>query len=100
MKKVKFVDQPICKNCGGQHYGSPLDYCPYIKSACVVCGAETIYSCSDCAIDSSGKKSVHVCPKVACQREHETLHPDHKLQDLSPHIAGGTRAPQEENKNG
>lgn len=44
----------------------------YIKLPCVICGAETIYACSDCRIDTG--KSVHVCATVACQEEHEKLH--------------------------
>lgn len=85
MKKVKFVEQPTCGNCGGRHYGSPTGYCPYIKAACVVCGDQTIYACSDCQIDTG--KSVHVCGKVDCQRKHEVLHPGRKLSDLATHQA-------------
>lgn len=91
MKKVKFVDQPVCGNCGGRHYGSPSGYCPYTSAPCVVCGESTIYACYDCAIDSGGKKSVHICTKGACQWEHEQLHPDRKLQDLSPHVTKGVQ---------
>jgi len=82
--------EPKCDNCGGIHYGSPRGYCPYIKADCVVCGTPTIYACSDCAIDSGGKKSVHVCADVACQRKHEELHPNRKLQDLAPARAGAS----------
>ena len=85
MKKVKYVEPKPCGNCGGRHFGSPKDYCPYIKAACVVCGEDTIYACSDCAID--GKGSVHVCVKVACQRKHEEIHPERQLRDLRPELA-------------
>lgn len=62
-----------CPNCGGIHYGSHK--CPYNLAPCVVCGALTIYACSDCAIDSAGKQSVHVCTNGTCQETHEnTVH--------------------------
>lgn len=71
MKHAKeYTPQPECPNCGGTHFGSRD--CPYTKAACVVCGTPTIYACSDCRIDTS--KSVHVCEKVECQRQHETAH--------------------------
>lgn len=56
-----------------------LIYAPYqlIKERydkikpCVVCGDLTVMACSDCAIDSGGKTSVHVCTKSACMTWHE-----------------------------
>jgi hypothetical protein len=63
-----------CPNCGGTHFGSFK--CPYIKEPCSVCGELTIMACSDCAIDSGGKKSVHVCQKSECRDKHEAdIHP-------------------------
>lgn len=61
-----------CPNCGGDHWGSFK--CPFNVVPCVVCGTDTIFACSDCAIDSGGKASVHVCERVECQRAHETIH--------------------------
>ena len=58
-----------CPNCGGTHYCSYT--CPFIKAPCIVCGAETIFACSDCAIDAGGKESVHVCEKSECRDAHE-----------------------------
>jgi hypothetical protein len=63
-----------CPICGGTHFGS--NQCPFIVAPCVVCGQMTIFACSDCAIDSGGERSVHVCSRPECQREHEKLHPD------------------------
>lgn len=58
-----------CPKCGGTHFGSYE--CPYISAPCIVCGDSTILACSDCAIDSGGKKSVHVCKKSECRDAHE-----------------------------
>ena len=58
-----------CPRCGGTHYGSVE--CPFKLTPCVVCGADTIMACSDCAIDSGGKTSVHVCGKSECRDAHE-----------------------------
>jgi hypothetical protein len=58
-----------CRNCGGNHFGSHK--CPYISTPCVICGADTIMACSDCAIDSGGKQIVHVCGNGACRDAHE-----------------------------
>ncbi len=87
-KRAVESSRPRCENCEGFHFGSPKGYCPYIKRRCVVCGEETIYACSDCAIDSGGKVSVHVCEREACQRDHNQLHPDRKPQDLMTHVKG------------
>lgn len=58
-----------CPNCGGTHFG---DYeCPFIKAPCVICGDETILACSDCAINSGGEQSVHVCKRSECRDAHE-----------------------------
>lgn len=32
---------------------------------------DTIYACSDCAIDGGGVKAVHVCGNTVCQKVHE-----------------------------
>lgn len=61
-----------CPNCGGTHYGSIT--CPYLSDPCVVCGRETILACSDCAIDSGGKASIHVCSFNTCRTQHEAMH--------------------------
>lgn len=58
-----------CPKCGGDHWGQ--HECPFIKAPCCVCKEPTILACSDCAIDSGGKTSVHVCSKAACRDEHE-----------------------------
>ena len=58
-----------CPNCGGTHFGSTR--CPFISAPCVVCGTETVMACSDCAIDSAGTVSVHVCNKTECRDAHE-----------------------------
>lgn len=68
-----------CPECGGDHFGSYK--CPFIKAPCCVCKDPTIFACSDCAIDSGGKASVHVCGKAECRHEHEfwqhrVRHPD------------------------
>lgn len=63
-----------CLTCGGIHYGSSK--CPYILAPCVVCGAETILACADCAINSWGKQPVHICDKTECWGAHEkATHP-------------------------
>ncbi|MDB5612092.1 MAG: hypothetical protein JWP25_8992 [Bradyrhizobium sp.] len=59
-----------CPNCGGTHFGCTYE-CPFTKAPCCVCGDPTILACSDCAIDSGGQTSVHVCSKGACRDEHE-----------------------------
>jgi hypothetical protein len=61
-----------CPQCGGTHFGS--NKCPYTLAPCVVCGAQTIYACSDCAIDSGGERRVHICERGECQLAHEKLH--------------------------
>lgn len=58
-----------CQKCGGTHFGSYE--CPYITAPCVVCGANTVLACSDCAIDSGGRESVHVCDNRECRNRHE-----------------------------
>jgi hypothetical protein len=58
-----------CPTCGGTHFGSNV--CPFIPAPCAICGDETILACSDCAIDSGGKRSVHVCQKSECRKLHE-----------------------------
>lgn len=58
-----------CPNCGGTHYG--VHVCPFISAQCVVCGNPTVFACSDCAIDSAGKASVHVCDRGGCRTAHE-----------------------------
>jgi hypothetical protein len=40
---------------------------------CVVCGAQTPFACSDCAIDS--RCAVHVCASQACRARHEETCP-------------------------
>lgn len=72
-----------CPNCGGTHFGSSK--CPYIAELCVICGDETVLVCSDCAIDSHGTISVHVCSKPGCREVHETaLHPNPNLATPNP----------------
>lgn len=62
-----------CPNCGGTHFGTYT--CPYTSAPCVVCGDNTILACSDCAINSAGIQSVHVCGKEKCRNHHEqTVH--------------------------
>ena len=58
-----------CPTCGGTHYG--INKCPYVLAPCVICGAPTIYACSDCAIYAAGLASTHVCPHPECQDIHE-----------------------------
>ena len=65
-----------CPNCGGTHIGS--NKCPFISAPCVVCGEATILACSDCAIDSGGKNSVHICDKPSCRNTHERQHTNAK----------------------
>jgi hypothetical protein len=60
-----------CPKCGGVHFGSYE--CPFISLPCVICGDETVLACSDCAIESGGKISVHVCNKSTCRDQHEAL---------------------------
>lgn len=70
--KIEEYGQPACPKCGGAHFGTGFDACPYTKSPCVICGTPTIYACSDCRIDTG--KSVHVCGLAACQETHEASH--------------------------
>lgn len=58
-----------CPHCGGTHIGTSK--CPFISAPCVVCSDATILACSDCAINSGGKNSVHVCAKKECRDRHE-----------------------------
>ena len=71
-------------NCCGTHFGS--NECPYIFAPCIICGAETIYACSDCAINSRGKQTVHVCGRAECQNKHEreTHNPSKTHSPASP----------------
>jgi hypothetical protein len=73
-RKREFIEPVPCSNCGGTHFGTQSGKCPYTKAPCVICRTMTIYACSDCAIDSGGKESVHVCENVVCQRKHEKKH--------------------------
>lgn len=73
MSAKRKVAEP-CLKCGGYHFGTPPSECPFISGACVICGIQTIMACSDCAIASGGKSSVHVCGKTACRDEHEKIH--------------------------
>jgi hypothetical protein len=68
-----------CPNCGGDHFGS--NKCPYRSAPCVICGADTILACSDCAIDSAGENSVHVCSRPECRDAHEKKHI--KVEEMS-----------------
>jgi hypothetical protein len=71
-----------CPNCGGTHFGSYE--CPFTSSPCVICGQPTVYACSDCAIESGGQASVHVCNRTPCLDEHERLNPQHpKMETLN-----------------
>ena len=65
-----------CVRCGGTHYGSYE--CPYIEKSCDVCGENTVLACSDCAIDSHGTCSVHICNNSECRDKHEATHTIHK----------------------
>ena len=58
-----------CGTCGGTHYGS--HECPFTERPCIVCGAQTVMACSDCAIDAGGKMSAHVCGRRECMETHE-----------------------------
>lgn len=60
-----------CPKCGGTHFGSHK--CPFIEEPCAVCGDLTVLACSDCAINSGGRTSVHVCAKPECRDKHEAL---------------------------
>ena len=63
-----------CPLCGGDHWGS--NKCPFIEAPCVICGEMTVMACSDCAINSGGRESVHVCAKTVCRDQHEkAVHP-------------------------
>lgn len=72
-----------CSYCGGTHYGS--NNCPFIPAPCIICGTETVMACSDCAIDSGGKNSVHVCNDTDCRDKHE----------IRQHTPSGPDAPKE-----
>jgi hypothetical protein len=61
-----------CPHCGGTHYGSIR--CPQTSYPCSVCGDPTALACSDCAIDSGGNKTVHICGKKECRLEHDKVH--------------------------
>ncbi len=39
------------------------------KKVCHICGAQTLWACSDCAIDLSA--TIHVCPSKDCRNAHE-----------------------------
>ena len=69
-----------CPKCGGTHYGS--HECPFNSAPCVVCGEQTISGCVDCAIET--RRSVHVCKKAECRREHERLNPQHPICAMEP----------------
>jgi len=71
-----------CPVCGGDHFGSYK--CPFISAPCVVCGDMTILACSDCAIESDGKRRVHVCAKPECCAEHERQNPQHPRMETEP----------------
>jgi hypothetical protein len=49
----------------------------YIYAPCVVCGNETVFACSDCAIEAG--KSVHVCSRLECRYRHEHDNPQHPI---------------------
>ena len=59
-----------CENCGGIHLGSAR--CPYLERTgpCDVCAVDTVYACSDCAIDFKGRV-VRVCTNPDCRDAHE-----------------------------
>jgi hypothetical protein len=61
-----------CPICGGDHFGS--NRCPFIEEPCLVCGDMTVTACSDCTIESGGRKTVHICIKPECRDEHERQH--------------------------
>ncbi len=63
-----------CPACGGMHIGSRDCPLVFVLEPCVVCGDQTILACSDCAINSAGKMSVHVCKKPQCRDAHELSH--------------------------
>lgn len=58
-----------CGTCNG---GMPSER----TRQCVECGDSTFLACSDCAIDSEGKRTVYVCAKASCRDAHEKKHPD------------------------
>lgn len=70
-----------CKDCGGQHYGTFK--CPYLERTgpCEICATETVYACSDCAIDFKGRV-VRVCTNPDCRDKHEAI--AHGLQKAAP----------------
>jgi hypothetical protein len=71
-----------CPVCGGDHFGSVA--CPYIPAPCVVCGEQTVMACSDCAIESGGRRSVHVCAKRECRDHHEAAHHPPRAEKTTP----------------
>lgn len=66
---MTILNCPICK---GNHFGSIK--CPFILKPCIICKVETILACSDCAINSGGKLSIHICENSKCRKEHEINH--------------------------
>jgi len=85
MRKLKGDGgQQSCPNCGGIHFGTRFDNCPFIKAPCEICGTPTIYACSDCKIDTG--VSVHVCEKTFCQTQHDKKFgsPSHCLKVFIP----------------
>lgn len=61
---------PACSNCGGIHIGSSR--CPYLERTgpCEICETETVYACSDCAIEFK-QRVVRVCTNPECRDKHE-----------------------------
>lgn len=70
MKNVPPLVDQTCKDCGGLHFGSGR--CPYLERTgpCAICETETVYACSDCAIDFKGRV-VRVCTNPDCRDKHE-----------------------------
>jgi ribosomal protein L32 len=68
----KYPIAKSCPTCGGTHIGHRD--CPFTSAPCVVCEEPTVMACSDCAIDSGGRKSVHVCARSSCRLVHERQH--------------------------
>lgn len=73
-----------CSRCGGTHFGS--HECPYTLAPCMICGEQTIWACSDCAIETS--KRVHICQKTSCRDEHERRNPQHPQTCTESSTAG------------
>jgi len=57
-----------CPHCDETMHSA--EECPYTKGVCIICGDDTIWACSDCAVDTG--KSVHVCKKTDCRDTHES----------------------------